>query len=110
MPEQGLRIGFAADSQLQTRSNYNSVFGYRDRLAEFVVKTAIRPPALDWAARSMLRESLERLRVQKVQAIFYLGDGANNGCYDEFALGFQDGVMPDRNSVGVLALDRKSVV
>jgi UDP-2,3-diacylglucosamine pyrophosphatase LpxH len=104
MPEQGLRIGFAADSQLQTRSNYNSVFGYRDRLAEFVVKTAIRPPALDWAARSMLRESLERLRLQKVQAIFYLGDGANNGCYDEFALGFQDGVTPDLNSAGVLAL------
>lgn len=104
LPETGLRIGFVADSQLQTRSNYNRIFGYRDNLADFFFKTAIRPPALDWAARAMLRENLEQLRAQKAQAIFYLGDGANNGCYDEFALGFRDGATPKPNSVGVLAL------
>jgi len=104
LPEAGLRIGFVADSQLQTRSNYNRVFGYRDKLADFIVETAIRPPALDWAARSMLRSQLDQLRIQGAKAIFYLGDGANNGCYDELALGFQDRAAPGPNQQGVLAL------
>lgn len=104
LPEEGLRIGLVADSQLQTRSNYNRVFGYSGEFEDFIVKTSVRPPALDWAARSMLRSDLERLHRQKSHAIFYLGDGANNGCYDEFALGFQDGAKPGQNEQGVLAL------
>ena len=70
LPDTGLRIGFIADSQLQTRSNYNRVFGYRGPFEDFIVKTSIRPPALDWAARSMLRSDLEELHRQGAKAIF----------------------------------------
>lgn len=108
-PDAGLTIGLVADSQLQTRSNANLVFGYRDRLAEFGVETAIRPPALDWSARAMLRARLFQLKRSGAKVIFYLGDGANNGCHDEFAKGFEDGSADsrnytDRNDKGILAI------
>lgn len=104
LPETGLRVGFVADSQIQTRSNYNKVRGYRGKIEDIAIQGAIRPPALDWAARSMLRAALERLASEGAKVIFFLGDGANNGCYDEFAFGFADGARPDPNEVGVLAL------
>lgn len=104
LPETGLRVGFVADSQIQTRSNYKRVRGYRGTIEDIAIQGAIRPPALDWAARSMLRTDLEELVRQGAKVIFFLGDGANNGCYDEFALGFDDGAHPGQNEAGVLAL------
>lgn len=108
-PDAGLAIGLVADSQLQTRSNDNLVFGYRGRFADEIVETAIRPPALDWSARAMLRARLFQLKRSGAKVIFYLGDGANNGCYDEFAKGFEDGSpaskdYADRNDKGILAI------
>lgn len=100
-----LRLGFVADSQLQTRANYDLIPLYRSKLAEIVVKTAIRPPALDWAARAILWTHLLQLKQQGAAAIFYLGDGANNGCYDEYALGYPKGSGNVAvNEEGILAL------
>lgn len=104
LPQSGLRVGFVADSQIQTRSNYNRVTGYRGPIEDAQVQGAIRPPALDWAARSMLREDLARLATQGAKVIFFLGDGANNGCYDEFARGFADDATLAPNDASVLSL------
>lgn len=82
-------IGIVADSQLQTRANFNLVRGYRGKLEDWAIPVSIRPPALDWAARSMLRSHLAKLKAKGAEAIFYLGDGANNGCVDEFSAGFE---------------------
>lgn len=106
LPQSGLRIGLVADSQLQTRSNYNRVRGYRGELEDAAVQGAIRPPALDWAARAMLRSDLDELARQGAKVIFFLGDGANNGCYDEFARGFADGEKLPPNEASVLSLLR----
>lgn len=104
LPDTGLRIGFVADSQIQTRSNYNRVTGYRGAIEDAAVQGAIRPPALDWSARAMLRSDLARLAEQGAKAIFFLGDGANNGCYDEFARGFADSEKLAPNEASVLSL------
>ncbi len=104
LPGNGLRIGFVADSQLQTRSNYNRVSGYRGAIEDAAVQGAIRPPALDWSARAMLRSDLAKLAEQGAKAIFFLGDGANNGCYDEFARGFADDEKLAPNDASVLSL------
>src|SRR5690242_9457795 len=79
----GLLIGVLADSQLQTRTNYRHVPGYRSPLADELVPVAMRPPALDFTARALLLENLWMLKRNGAAAIFYLGDGANNGCEDE---------------------------
>lgn len=104
LPQTGLRVGFVADSQLQTRSNYNRVRGYRGKIEDIAVRGAIRPPALDWAARAMLRSDLTQLADDGAQVIFFLGDGANNGCYDEFARGFADDAPVGPNDIGLLGL------
>jgi hypothetical protein len=104
LPNTGLRVGFVADSQIQTRSNYNRVRGYRGKIEDIAIQGAIRPPALDWAARSMLRRDLTQLAASGAKIIFFLGDGANNGCYDEFALGFADNATPRPNETSVLGL------
>jgi len=104
LPQSGLRVGFVADSQIQTRSNYNRVTGYRGPIEDSRVQGAIRPPALDWAARSMLRSDLAQLVAQGAKLIFFLGDGANNGCYDEFARGFADDANLAPNDASVLSL------
>lgn len=104
LPQNGLRVGFVADSQIQTRSNYNRVTGYRGPIEDSQVQGAIRPPALDWAARSMLRSDLDQLVAQGAKVIFFLGDGANNGCYDEFARGFADDAELTLNDASVLSL------
>ena len=101
----GPKIGVVADSQLQTRTNYAVVRGYRGEIEDWAVPVSIRPPALDWAARSLLRSHLAQLRAEGAEAIFYLGDGANNGCHDEFAAGFNEsGPLPPPNDQGLLAL------
>lgn len=105
----GPRIGLVADSQLQTRGNFARIWGYRGPIEDWAVPVSIRPPALDWAARSMLRTHLEHLKARGAEAIFYLGDGANNGCYDEVAAGFDPPRAEGRtalspNDQGILAL------
>ncbi len=104
LPESGLRVGFVADLQIQTRSNYNRVTGYRGAIEDLQVQGAIRPPALDWAARAMLRSDLAQLVAQGARVIYFLGDGANNGCYDEFARGFADDEKLAPNDASVLSL------
>jgi hypothetical protein len=102
---EGPLIGVIADSQLQTRGNYHSVFGYRGPFADRMVWVSMRPPAVDWSARAMLLARLEELRAEGAKAIFYLGDGANNGCEDEFSAGFGvPGKAPPSNDDGLLTI------
>ncbi|GAA4725038.1 hypothetical protein H9L13_12550 [Sphingomonas lutea] len=97
----GVLVGFVADSQFQTLRNLALVRGYRGRLEDWAIPVSIRPPALDWASRALLRSSLQTLRSRKVSAVFYLGDGANNGCLDELAAGLPG--YPARHERGLLA-------
>lgn len=83
---QPLSIGIVADSQLQTLGNYENVAGYRGRFEDAAVWVSIRPPAVDATSRSLLRTHLETLHRRGAKAIFFLGDGANNGCFDEFSI------------------------
>lgn len=103
----GLAIGILADSQFQTRQAFRQVRFFKNPRMDRWIDVTMRPPALDWAARSMVRAQLERLRTNHVEAVFFLGDGANNGCRDEFADGY--GLPPgnktvEANSQGVLAV------
>ncbi len=101
----GPQIGLVADSQLQTRANFAKIRGYRGVLEDKASgNVSIRPPALDWAARAMLQYDLKLLVAGGAKAVFYLGDGANNGCYDEFAAGYGDGTNPEFNDEGILRL------
>lgn len=100
----GPPIGLVADTQLQTRANFSKIRGYRGVTEDKITNVSIRPPALDWAARAMLQSDLQMLAAAGAKAIFYLGDGANNGCYDEFAAGYEDGVEPEFNDRGLLRL------
>ena len=102
--DEGLLIGLVADSQLQTRRNYNVIPFYRGRREDGAFNVSMRPPALDWAARHMLRYELDALANRGAKTIFYLGDGANNGCYDEFAFGFEDGMDPAFKDQGILRI------
>lgn len=100
-----LTIGLVADSQLQTRTNFAKILAYRHPLADRLVEVSIRPPALDWSARALLGTHLNALKARGASAIFYLGDGANNGCLDELAAGFggESPNIADADS-GLLAL------
>ena len=105
IPEDVLKIGVVADSQLQSRETLAAnVLALRGKFEDSINDVAIRPPALDWSARAMLRAQLGQLAQSKVSAIFYLGDGANNGCTDEFSAGYapKSTVLP--NKKGILAL------
>ena len=100
----GLTIGLIADSQLQTRSNSRHVRVYRDKRADALVNVAIRPPALDYASRALLRHQLHSLRNSGAEAIFYLGDGANNGCEDEMLAGFDPARPVPKDEEGLLTI------
>lgn len=76
------RFAVVADSQFNTpRSGYRSI--YRRRPIDRVIDVAIRPPALDLASHFLLRSILGKQVADGAEVIFYLGDGANNGCADE---------------------------
>lgn len=76
------RFGVVADSQFNTlRSSYRSI--YRRTLIDRHIDVAIRPPALDLVAHFLLRSILGKQVADGAELIFYLGDGANNGCQDE---------------------------
>lgn len=81
---EGLKIGLVADSQLQTTSDTKFDAMIKGELEDKLVNVALRLPALNKYSDIMLRFFLEQLiEVKKVNVIFYLGDGANNGCKDE---------------------------
>lgn len=101
-------IGIVADSQLQTREQNLDVPWYRSRGVDKAPQgdVAIRPPALDWSARFMLEAYLEQLKAGGAKAIFFLGDGANHGCHDEFLRGLDPTKVenPKPNDRGILRL------
>jgi hypothetical protein len=102
-------IGIVADAQIQTREQNVDVEWYRSRRIDSAPSgdVAIRPPALDWSARYMLEGYLHRLVAGGAKAIFFLGDGANHGCYDEFLRGLdprKPGTSPKPNERGILRL------
>ncbi len=97
-------FGFVADSQLQSRNADDNVNWLRGSAQDRMINVTLRPPALDWASRGLLRAYLDRLKERGVKAIFYLGDGANNGCYDEFIAGYDDNTNPLEGEKGILRI------
>lgn len=83
LPEQrrGL-IGLVADSQFNTLnpSGWNL---WRRGPSDWFLDVAIRPPALDYTSHYLLRSIIAKQIDAGAEVIFYLGDGANNGCQDE---------------------------
>ena len=76
------RFGVVADSQFNTlNTSYRSI--YRKRPADIFIDVAIRPPALDLSSHYLLRSILDKQVRAGAEVLFYLGDGANNGCQDE---------------------------
>lgn len=79
-----VHIGFVADTQFNTENAHKTMYrrGMIDRISTF--EMAIRPPALDYTSHYLLRSIVAQMvRVDKVEMIVFLGDGANNGCTDE---------------------------
>lgn len=82
-----IRIGLLADSQITSQDRTpGCVYGSKslDKTFEYT----IRPPALEYLAKDMLRIALDKLseedeKRKKVDVILYLGDGANSGGADE---------------------------
>lgn len=90
------RIGVVADSQFNTlHSSYRTL--YRRRPADRLFDVAIRPPALDYTSHYLLRSILGKQVAAGAEVVFFLGDGANNGCADELVGRLQqdgmDGVL-----------------
>lgn len=107
-PPTAVSIGLAADSQLQTFEASAPVLGMSGEAEDWFTEVALRPPALNWSSRSMLWTHLEKLKARGAKAIFYIGDGANNGCSDEFSDGLPlrptSYTIADRQKLGVLPL------
>lgn len=76
------RFAIVADSQFNTQHASRRSF-YRRRFADRIHDVAIRPPALDATSHYLLRSILEQQIEAGAEVVFYLGDGANNGCQDE---------------------------
>lgn len=57
---------------------------FYDAISDGFVEVAIRPPALDLFAPALLASVLEVMRTQPDRPIFFLGDGANVSCVDEY--------------------------
>ena len=79
-----ITIGLLADSQITSQKGCLD-YGYRSKLIDRrLCPVAVRPPALEYLAKDMLRVALERLSAEKnIDVILYLGDGANSGGADE---------------------------
>ena len=78
-----LKIGLVADTQIQTKHGRNPKIIYRDPGFDRIVDVSIRTPAQDFLSKDMLEIVLEDIRQTSPDMIFYLGDGANNGCKTE---------------------------
>lgn len=77
-----IRIGLLACSQI-TSPNSTPDCLYRNKRLDKEFKHTIRPPALEHLAKEMLDIALDKLSVEDVNVILYLGDGANSGGTDE---------------------------
>lgn len=78
------RIGLVADSQFQSENSTLFRPVWRSHFGDHVVDVALRPPAQNLLAEDMLNELLrETIKTGDVDMLLYLGDGANNGCFDE---------------------------
>jgi len=82
-----IKIGLLADSQI-TSPNSTPECVYRNKDTDKGLDVAIRPPALEHLTAEVLKISLDKLSQEddegrKVDAILYLGDGANSGGEDE---------------------------
>lgn len=75
-------IGLVADSQFNTLNpaGWNL---WRRGPSDWFIDVAIRPPALDYTSHYLLRSILAKQIDAGAEVVFYLGDGANNGCQDE---------------------------
>lgn len=76
------RFAIVADSQFNTQHASRRSF-YRRRFADRIHDVAIRPPALDATSHYLLRSIVDKQVAAGAEVVFYLGDGANNGCQDE---------------------------
>ncbi len=82
--ESTLIVGVIADSQLQTSNTLLEATVLKSKLADSVVKVAIRTPAQRHLAPANLKYILKELATKnRTDILLYLGDGANNGCKDE---------------------------
>lgn len=100
-PDTRARVGFVADTQFNTVHAQQTMYrrGLVDSISTFEV--AIRPPTLDYSSHYLLRSIVGKLVQEKqVEVIFFLGDGANNGCHDELL-----GPTPHRRDTRRPALD-----
>lgn len=80
-----MTFGIVGDSQFQSIPNWaNEAAYYRNERADKLADVTFRPPLLDYASRDLLIAHLTKQADAGAQAIFFLGDGANHGCKDEF--------------------------
>lgn len=89
-------FGTIADTQIQNRQAWAAHNLLRSPEADRRITVTIRPPVLDLAARTLLRAHLDEQQKRGVSAIFYLGDGSNQGCISELASTTQgdEGIFP----------------
>lgn len=80
-----ISFGTISDTQIQNRQAWAARNLLRSPQADRRIPVTIRPPVLDLAARTLLRAHLDEQQKRGVSAIFYLGDGANQGCISELA-------------------------
>lgn len=79
-----LQIGVVADSQIQSQATNIYDRKWKSRFIDRIVDVALRPPAQNLTAGHSLDILLNDIvRKDEPDVVFYLGDGANNGCIDE---------------------------
>lgn len=79
-----IAFGAVADTQLQNREAWAARTVLRNtKVDRGPLKVTIRPPVLDAAARVLLEHHLQAQRERGVAAVFYVGDGSNQGCRSE---------------------------
>lgn len=81
-----LKIGMLADTQkttsMETFQN-SEIRSFRNPIADKFANVSLRPPALEALSGYLLENLLEKLAIEQVDIILYLGDAANSGCKDE---------------------------
>lgn len=79
-----LQIGMVADSQIQSQATSIYHRKWKSPLIDRIVDVALRPPAQNLTAGHSLEVLLRDIVWNDdPDVVFFLGDGANNGCKDE---------------------------
>lgn len=82
--KESIKIALIADTQVQTRKTAGFPNFWQNTISDNFIDVSLRPPAQNNLSIFSLKKITNKIiQNHSPEIIFYLGDGANNGCQDE---------------------------